>query len=190
MAVRLPQRSGGIYFITFTCYRWKPLFQLTNTYASVYKWFDHLYEKEASLIGYVIMPNHLHVLLYLPPHLKSVNTIVGNAKRFMAYAIIKQLEQDKVDALLQELYDAVKPTERKKGQRHKVFEDSFDAKECYNEEFIFQKLQYMHHNPVKGKWRLAEDFTLYPHSSAGVYFGTGVSAYKRVVRAEEIQWPV
>lgn len=31
------------------------------------------------------------------------------------------------------------------------------------------KLDYMHHNPVKGKWNLADDFTKYPHSSAAFY---------------------
>jgi len=187
MAVRLQQKSGGIYFITFTCYRWKPLFQLSNTYSSVYKWFDHLYEKGGSVIGYVIMPNHLHVLLHLPLQLKSVNTITGNAKRFMAYAIIKSLEQDGQETLLQELQDGVKQRERKKGQRHRVFEESFDAKECFSLAFIEQKLTYMHYNPVSGKWMLADDFTLYPHSSAGIYFGSGASAYKKVVRVKEIR---
>ena len=34
---------------------------------------------------------------------------------------------------------------------------------------INRVLDYIHHNPVSGKWRLAEDFTKYPHSSAGFY---------------------
>ena len=34
---------------------------------------------------------------------------------------------------------------------------------------VEQKLDYIHHNPVKGKWALVEDFALYPHSSAGFY---------------------
>jgi hypothetical protein len=50
-----------------------------------------------------------------------------------------------------------------------VFEESFDAKECYTEEFIFQKLHYMHHNPVSKKWNLVNDFTDYEHSSASFY---------------------
>ena len=54
----------------------------------------------------------------------------------MAYEIIKRLEEQKVEPLLQELYHEVKKTERKKGQRHKVFEETFDAKECYSREFI------------------------------------------------------
>jgi hypothetical protein len=34
---------------------------------------------------------------------------------------------------------------------------------------IEQKLDYIHHNPVSGKWNLVEDFTRYPHSSAAFY---------------------
>ena len=34
---------------------------------------------------------------------------------------------------------------------------------------VEQKLEYIHHNPVKGKWKLVDDFTEYPHSSAGFY---------------------
>ena len=63
-----------------------------------------------------------------------------DAKRFMAYEIIKRLEADKNVTLLEDLYHSVKKGERKKGQRHKVFADSFDSKECYSNEFVYQKL--------------------------------------------------
>ncbi len=36
--------------------------------------------------------------------------------------------------------------------------DSFDAKPIFSEKFLLQKLNYIHYNPVKGKWRLAKDF--------------------------------
>ena len=188
MSVRLLQsnQKGGLYFITFTCYQWKPLFELTNAYEAVYKWFDYLREKQAAIIGYVIMPNHLHAVLHLPSQFKSPNAVVGNAKRFLSYWIIKRLEAQGDEPLLQELHAAVKKREAKKGQVHRVFEESFDCKECYNVTFLEQKLHYMHHNPVKGKWKLANDFALYPHSSAGFYHGTDASHYKQLVSVESI----
>jgi REP element-mobilizing transposase RayT len=133
------------------------------------KWFDHLKSNNIHVMGYVIMPNHMHVLLYFPKMEKSLNTIVGNAKRFMAYEIINRLEKSKKEAVLERLYSGVKKTEKKKGQIHKVFEDSFDAKECHTEKFIFQKLQYMHLNPVSKKWNLVNDFIDYQYSSAAFY---------------------
>ena len=142
------QNSNSFYFITFTCYKWLPLFKQVDAYSTVYKWFDHLHNNNIHVTGYVIMPNHVHALLYFPQMPKSLNTVIGNAKRFMAYEIIKRLEERKDEKLLDLLHDGVKKREAKKGQIHKVFEESFDAKECYSEAFIFQKLQYMHYNPV------------------------------------------
>ena len=55
------------------------------------------------------------------------------------------------------------------GQLHKVFEDSFDAKKCMSKDFIYQKLDYIHHNPTSGKWMLAKDYLSYAHSSALFY---------------------
>jgi len=72
------------YFITFTCCEWLPLFEITNGYDVVYKWFDYLKSKNHFVKGYVIMPNHLHVLIDFYKSLKSINTIMSNGKRFMA----------------------------------------------------------------------------------------------------------
>jgi len=32
-----------------------------------------------------------------------------------------------------------------------------------------QKLNYIHENPVSGKWKLVDDYVSYDHSSAGFY---------------------
>ena len=163
------QQSNSIYFVTFTCYKWLSLFQEANAYDAVYKWFDSLYKNNSYTTGYVIMPNHLHALLHFPEMLQSLNTTIGNAKRFLAYEIIKRLEEKKAIDLLDILHAGVKKSERKKGQIHKVFEDSFDAKECHSEKFILQKLDYMHRNPVSKKWQLVNDFVDYEHSSVSFY---------------------
>ena len=70
--------KDGIYFITFTCCEWIPLFELTKSYDLVYKWFDFLKEKNHYLIGYVIMPNHIHALIAFQNNGTIINTIVSN----------------------------------------------------------------------------------------------------------------
>jgi hypothetical protein len=75
----------GIYFITLTNHAWLPLIQLTNGYDLIYNWFDILKGKRHDLTGYVIMPNHLHLLLYYAGGAQPLNTLVGNGKRFIAY---------------------------------------------------------------------------------------------------------
>jgi hypothetical protein len=102
--------------------------------------------------GYVIMPNHLHVLLYLSHSGTSLNIFVGEGKRFMAYAIVSGLKKAGKENLLRELEEGVTIKEKQKGKVHQVFRPSFDARICNTESLVDQKLAYIHANPVKGKW--------------------------------------
>ncbi len=73
---------------------------------------------------------------------------------------------------------AVPEFEKRKNKRHQVFEISFEAKIIESEKFLFQKLHYIHHNPVSKKWNLVEDFRDYPYSSAGFYEKVNYDGYK------------
>lgn len=157
------------YFCTFTCFNWLPLIEITNSYDQVYNWFNILKQQNADVIAYVIMPNHLHCILHFKEPGFDLNKIIGNAKRFMAYEIVNRLKEKNDTALLGLLTEAVTEREKKKGQLHKVFKDSFDAKAIFSDKFLMQKLDYIHHNPVSGKWQLVADFVAYEHSSASFY---------------------
>jgi REP element-mobilizing transposase RayT len=116
------------------------------------------------------MPNHLHFLINFKNTSKKVNTIIGNGKRFLAYDIVKKLQQRKEFELLNLLASAVEQKDRSRGKKHEVWKPSFDVKECRTEKFLLQKLNYIHDNPVKGKWMLAKDNEAYVHSSCLFYF--------------------
>ena len=74
------------------------------------------------------MPNHLHCILFFPTQDFSLNKIISNAKRFMAYELIRRLKENNQTDILQQLQLTVTEKEKKKGELHKVFEESFDAK--------------------------------------------------------------
>ena len=170
MAVRFKHSNVySMYYCTVTCYQWLHLFEITQGYDLVYKWFDYLKGKNIYVVAYVIMPNHVHCILYFPSENFDLNKLIGNAKRFLAYDIINRLELQSNSQLLKALSDALTETEIAKGQKHRVFEESFDAKPIYSEPFFFQKLDYIHHNPVSGRWKLVDDYTEYEHSSALFY---------------------
>lgn len=162
--------TAGVYFITFTCCKWLPLFDLVQGYDLVYKWFDYLQSKGHHLLGYVIMPNHLHVIIAFSENEYGVNKIVSNGKRFIAYDIVKRLLLNGEDLIIAELSAAVTASDIKRGKKHQVFEPSFDCKDCRTLEFIWQKLNYIHKNPVKGKWKLSASPIEYKHSSAKYYY--------------------
>lgn len=165
---KIPNRDG-VYFVTFTCYKWLPLFEITQSYDVAYKWFDYLKTKGHHIIGYVIMPNHIHALIAFRNSQTSTNTIIGNGKRFMAYEVVRRLKEKNETELLQQLTEGVGARDYKRGKLHEVFESSFDWKECRSNKFIDQKLDYMHDNPCRGEWNLAASSELYLHSSARFY---------------------
>jgi hypothetical protein len=178
--------KDGIYFITFTCKDWLPLFELTQSYDAVYKWFDYLRDKGHFITGYVILPNHLHVLIGFKALSQSINTVVSNGKRFIAYEIIKRLKEQKQIEVLNKLSAAVTDSDRKRGKLHQVFESSFDAKELRTKKFIEQKLSYMHSNPCSGIWNLASSAVEYSHSSAKFY-ESGMQGVYEVINYMELE---
>lgn len=178
MAVRNPiEQAEGLYFITFTCCHWLPLFEITDAYDTVYKWFDYLKSKNHFVKAYVIMPNHLHVLIDFSDSFKSINTIVSNGKRFMAYELIRRLEARKNNSILYKLQESVTDSDKARGKKHQVFERSFDCKLITNYHFFLEKLNYIHNNPCSGVWKLVENPVDYKHSSAKYYIAGTESEY-------------
>lgn len=161
--------TATTYFCTFTNYKWIHLFEKINFYDQIYKWFDFLTAHDNKIFGYVIMPNHIHILIYLHEKSVTIDKVIGEGKRFMAYQIVSLLKSQNENEILSIMENGVTGSEAKKNVKHKVFEDSFDCKECYASEFIEQKLHYMHNNPVHGKWQLANEPEEYAHSSAKYY---------------------
>ena len=170
MATETVVDQKGIYFITFTCHNWLSLLDAADAYSDVYNFFEVLKQKGHSVVGYVIMPNHVHVLLHYRGKGATLNLLIGNGKRFMAYSIVKKLQEKKHSALLQQLREAVEPKDKARGKLHEVWKPGFDVKPCRTEKFLLQKLHYIHDNPVRGKWKLALDNESYEHSSCLFYF--------------------
>jgi REP element-mobilizing transposase RayT len=171
--------TDGIYFLTITNCAWLPLFERADGYGAVYQWFDNLKANGHFVLGYVIMPNHLHcIIAFRNTQGKSINTIVGNGKRFMAYELVRLLQQKGEHDLLAQMASHVNATDKKRGKLHEVFEPSFDCKPCFSISFIEQKLNYIHANPCRGKWKLAENVWDYKHSSAKYYYRGEHSCYE------------
>ena len=178
--------SQGLFFITFTCHKWLSLIEQTNSYDLVYKWFDYLKQQNHQIAGYVIMPNHIHMLIDFATSAKKINTIIGDGKRFMAYDIISRLEKAGNADLLQQLEKAVSAKDKNNGKKHEVWKESFDWKHCETARFAYQKLIYMHNNPCAGKWKLVDDPASYVHSSA-CYYLTGNPGYYMITDYMEME---
>ncbi len=137
MAIKLKHSNEfHTYFITFTCANWIPLFDITNSYDLVYNWFTVLKKKyNADVMAYVIMPNHLHLILHFHKEGFNLNSIISNGKRFMAYEIINRLKSAGNTTMLENLGSLITAREKKKGQ--------FDLYHLDNQNIFWQTVGYL-----------------------------------------------
>ncbi|MDO8592264.1 MAG: transposase [bacterium] len=155
-----------IYYITFTILGWKSVFIKDEYCDLAYKWFDYIRKNYGNKIhGYVIMPSHLHVLIYITDKSPILSKLMQNAKRFLAYEIVALLMRDHSELLD---YFAGR-AETKKNAKHKIFKDRYDSKIIQTDKMLLEKLNYIHNNPCQAKWRLSGEPEDYKYSSAANY---------------------
>jgi len=112
--------NSGMFFITFTCCQWLSLIDKVNGFDIIYKWIDHLKSKGHFINGYVIMPNHVQALISFIDTAQSINTIIENGKRFMAYEIINRLKKNNKTTLLRQLSGDVEATRKVNKELYEV----------------------------------------------------------------------
>jgi putative transposase len=176
MAVRYNKINlhNEIYFITFTILGWRHVF-ITDKYRNlIYKWFAYMKEKYDNIIyGYVIIPNHIHLIIKITEKSTLPPVLIQNAKRFLAYQIVELLGEDNNTELLNYFASRARS---KYGARHKVFEDKYDSLVIQSEKLFLEKLNYIHNNPCQEKWKLADTPEDYKYSSAANYI-LGIGYY-------------
>lgn len=162
-----------IYFLTFTILDWKSIFWEDKYFNLIYKWFDYMKDKYDNRIhAYVIMPNHIHLLLKVSNQSRPAPKLIQNAKRFLAYEIVKYLKDDQNEELLNFFQKRARVKNR---ASHKIFKDGYDSLIIQSRKFFLEKLNYIHKNPCSPKWNLVEKAEDYKHSSASNYIlGNGV----------------
>jgi REP element-mobilizing transposase RayT len=116
------------------------------------------------LFVFVIMPNHIHLNCRFTREY-TISDMMRDFKRHTARQIIRQLQAENITDSLG-LLQRLNKDER---QEFKVWEDRYDARDVFSEEFLEQKVDYIHHNPCQPHWNLAEVPEEYPWSSARFY---------------------
>lgn len=152
-----------LYFVTASIVEWKHLF-VNFEYAKIIldslTWMQK--QKRILLFAFVVMPSHLHALL--KPESESIANILQQFGSFTAHEILKKLRTDKQLDLLK-LFKEYKRDDR---HEHSIWQD-IQAKNIFSEDVLWQKMEYIHQNPIAKDWKLAEDRAEYIYSSAGYY---------------------
>ncbi len=155
-----------LYFVTTTTANRAPIFRREIIKRIV---VDALYYvslmNKTSLYAFVIMPNHVHILLQCVES-APLRTWARAFKSAAARLIVRHYQVEGNKAVLETLGATVKRAEK---QQYKVWEDGYLAKDIFTPGVLAQKLDYIHNNPLQPHWRLVDGAADYVWSSAGYY---------------------
>jgi putative transposase len=141
--------TGELHFITCSCYRRLPLLRFArgrDRFLSVLEQTRKRYR--FVVVGYVIMPEHVHLLMS-EPEVGTPSTVMQVVKQRTARALLPKKKRR--DPRQTELFDAYEP--------RSFWQTRFYDFNVRTERKRLEKLRYMHHNPVKrGMVSQAEDW--------------------------------
>jgi len=144
----------SLYFITTPTYHHKDILSYDVTKQIVLDHFDCYRRKsQFNLFSFVIMPTHIHFISRFSKSL-SMGEFMRNFKSLSSNRISRYLNATKSKLDI---------------DNGKIWEDDYIGKEIYKTPFLMQKLEYIHQNPCKIPWILAENPEDYPWSSARFY---------------------
>jgi putative transposase len=151
---------GDLHFITFSCYERRPVLQTVRArnlfvkiLAEVRQRYDFL------LVGYVLMPDHVHLLISEPSK-STPSTVVQVLKQRVSRALRRKKRRKSEQQLPLRFADSPTLPRRFWQRRFYDFNVWSHAKKK-------EKLQYMHANPVKSG--LVTDAKDWLWSSYGFY---------------------
>ncbi|MEW5846677.1 MAG: transposase [Bacteroidota bacterium] len=159
--------KGYSYFITITLIEWQKLFNIPH-YANII--IDSIrYSQKCKgleLFGYVIMPSHLHLIVRTD--MLPLGEVIRDFKKFTAVRIADELCKDLERRPILDVF-AIAAKRIKRNKNYKVWQDGYHPEAITSNQLFYQKLKYIHHNPVKaGLVELPEQ---HPYSSARNYAG-------------------
>ena len=136
--------QGDLHFVTFSCYRRRPLLGTARARNRFVKILEEVRQRHAfRLIGFVVMPEHVHLLLSEPAK-KNPSKILQVLKQKVARALLKKRSRVTEGQLSL-------PFEGRTGTEAHFWQRRFYDFNVWSEKKLREKLQYMHANPVQRK---------------------------------------
>lgn len=169
---------GSVYFFTATNLNWLPLLDTDERKQIITDSLGYMVkEGKAQVFAFVIMPNHFHVLWSVKNDY-TLSNIQRDLLKFTAQKIKFNL-QDTNDSRLLLLHSS------QNDRAFQIWERRPKWKQVTNREMAFQKLNYIHGNPLQGKWNLCKTTIDYRFSSA-LFYETGVDDFAFLTHLQEI----
>jgi putative transposase len=166
-----------VYFWTDTINHWKVLLQ-SESYKNVIIdcWRELAKRKKIVIYGFVIMPNHLHILWEMM-EMNGKEMPYASFNKFSSHRFLEILRIENPTALL-----GYKKNDQER--KHRFWQRDPLAVCMDSKEKFEQKLDYIHFNPLQDHWNLANRPEEYKYSSARFY-DSGIDEFNIVTDYRE-----
>lgn len=156
--------ANQVYFITCTIVEWLPVFTRKLYFDILINSLNFCRQRKGlNVFAYAILDNHVHLVVSGD---NLANTI-KDFKRHTAREIIKLAQNEEKTWLLNQFRFFRK--KYKTDSEYQVWHEGFHPKQIISEDMLRQKIEYIHHNPVRiGVVDKMEDWI---YSSARNYLG-------------------
>jgi REP element-mobilizing transposase RayT len=138
------------YFITMTAVGWIDIFTRKELKLLIVDSLQYCQKnKGLDIYGWCLMPSHLHMICSADDGF-NLSDILRDFKKFTSKAIIKaiaEIGESRSEWLIELFHRYCEYLKR--DQQFKVWQDGNNAKVIVSNEFFFEKLQYIHNNPVE-----------------------------------------
>ena len=156
------------HFITATVVDWVDVFSRKIYRDIVIDSLEYCIKNKGMILyGYVIMTNHVH--LVLQSNDAKLSDLIRDFKKFTARNILLAIENSEIESrkdwMLKRFEFACRSNSR--NEKYQFWQYGSHPEEIYTEKFLWTKLNYIHENPVRaGFVELAEHYLF---SSASNY---------------------
>ena len=159
--------TNKIYFFTATIHKWLPLLAQENNQQLIINYLKKLCDDGLlTVYAFVLMPNHVHII-WQQNKLNGKETPQGSFLKYTAHQFLKKLKLSG-ESKMYEVNAANK--------KHELWQRDSLSIEIYSRAVAMQKLNYIHFNPVSGKWQLSKNDLDY-HFSSARFYETGIDEF-------------
>ena len=142
--------QSAVYFLTCTVVNWVDVFTRKDYADIVEDSLNFCIEKKGLIVyGYVIMSNHVHLLIQAKHNNRS--DVLRDFKKFTSQRIINAIEANEKESRKRWMLWLFKQAEDKeiKQASYQFWQPDNHAVLCFSLPFTWQKLDYIHNNPVR-----------------------------------------
>ena len=167
------------HFLTATIVDWVNVFSRKNYRNTVIECLDFcIKNKGMILFSYVILSNHIHMIIQSNDG--KLSDLIRDFKKFTSKSILDKIQtepESRREWMLERFKLATESHSRNKN--FQFWQLGNHAEEIYSEKFLWTKIDYIHHNPVRAGIVIKPQD--YVYSSASNYInGVGVVAVELV----------